>query len=81
VGNAAQLSVDLLAPVLDQGPSLGFLILGTGATQIFPDAKLRQHFAGTGLALEALDTGAACRTYNILLAEERIFAAGLIALA
>ena len=81
VDTLAQLSVDMLAPVLDRGPSIGFLILGTGATQIVPDTELRRHFAEIGLALEAMDTGAACRTCNILLAEERIFAAGLIALS
>lgn len=79
--NAAQLSAERLAPVLEHGPALGFLILGTGATQIFPDAALRRIFAEAGIGLEAMDTGAACRTYNILLAEERIFAAGLIALS
>ena len=41
---------------------------------------MRKAFAVAGLGLEVMDTGAACRTYNVLLAEERIFAAALIAL-
>jgi uncharacterized protein len=47
---------------------------------VFPDRALRGVFAAAGLGLEPMDTGAACRTYNILLAEGRVFAAALIAL-
>jgi uncharacterized protein len=81
VEDAAQLSEDAVRPVLDKGAALGFFILGTGASQIFPGASLRERFASAGIALEAMDTGAACRTYNILLAEERVFAAAMIALS
>jgi uncharacterized protein len=79
-GAAAELSAEVLRPVLDEGASLSFLLLGTGPAQLFPSPDLRQRFAAAGLGLEAMDTGAACRTYNVLLAEERIFAAALIAL-
>lgn len=79
VAAADALSLDSLAPVLG-GPSPSFLLLGTGATQIFPDPHLRAAFASAGIGLEAMDTGAACRTYNVLLGEERAFAAALIAL-
>ena len=37
------------------------------------------HSRETGLALEAMDTGAACRTYNVLLAEGRPVGAALVA--
>jgi uncharacterized protein len=77
--DAAALTGDQLRPVLERGAPLGFLILGTGAAQVFPSADLRRDFAETGIGLEAMDTGAACRTYNVLLAEERVFAAALIA--
>ena len=79
VASAAELSLDSLALVLN-APSPGFLLLGTGAAQIFPDPALRNAFASADLGLEAMDTGAACRTYNVLLGEERAFAAALIAL-
>lgn len=79
VTNADGVTEESLAPVLDSGSSLGFMLLGTGASQIFPDAQLRGAFAAAGLGLDAMDSGAACRTYNILLAEQRIFAAALIA--
>ena len=56
-----------------------FLLLGTGRSQVFPSLAVRQGFAAAGLGLEPMDTGAACRTYNILLAEHRQVAAALIA--
>jgi len=39
---------------------------------------LRAALRGRGIALEAMDTGAACRTYNVLLAEDRCVAAALL---
>ena len=66
VADAAVLNGDLLRPVLDRGAPLGFLILGTGPAQVFPSADLRRQFAEAGLGLEAMATGAACRTYNVL---------------
>ncbi|MBC8049465.1 MAG: Mth938-like domain-containing protein [Chitinophagales bacterium] len=57
-----------------------FFLLGTGATQIFPTAAVREAFELAGLGIEPMATSSACRTYNILLAEQRHFAAGLIAI-
>ena len=55
-----------------------FLLLGTGAIQIFPDPAIRAAFAAAGVGIEAMDTGAACRTYNILAAEGRHVVAALL---
>jgi uncharacterized protein len=79
VSDASQISRESLQPVLTYQPLPDFLVLGTGSAQLFPDRELRQAFAEAGIGLEAMDTGAAARTYNVLLAEERIFAAALIA--
>lgn len=68
-----------LAPVIEALAPPAFLLLGTGASQVFPSLELRAAFLEAGLGLEPMDTGAACRTYNILLAEERPVAAALIA--
>ena len=65
--------------VFREAGDIGFLLLGTGAVQIFPDPQIRAAFASRNLGLDAMDTGAACRTYNILLAEGRDVAAALIA--
>lgn len=55
------------------------LLLGTGRTQVFPSAETRKAFAEACIGLEAMDTGAAARTYNVLLAEQRAVAAALMA--
>jgi uncharacterized protein len=69
-----------LAPLASAAAGLPFVLLGTGATQVFPGPGIREVFAAPGIGLEVMDTGAACRTYNVLLGEGRIFAAALIAL-
>ncbi|MCF6282551.1 MAG: Mth938-like domain-containing protein [Candidatus Polarisedimenticolaceae bacterium] len=54
------------------------LILGTGKQQIFPTPSLFAALANKGIGIEVMTTAAACRTYNILLAEERPVAAALL---
>jgi uncharacterized protein len=54
------------------------VILGTGTRQRFPPASLLRPLVEAGISLEIMDTGAACRTYNILVAEGRAVAAALI---
>lgn len=67
------------ARVLAELPSPGVLLLGTGAGQVFPSPGLVKAFADKRLGLEPMSTGAAARTYNVLLAEKRLVAAALIA--
>lgn len=57
---------------------LEILLLGTGARLHFPSPRLIHALAQQGIGLEAMDTFAACRTYNILAAEGRKVAAALI---
>ena len=54
------------------------LLLGTGARQRFPHPSLTAPLAQAGVGLEVMDVQAACRTYNILVAEERKVAAALL---
>ncbi len=54
------------------------LLLGTGTRQRFPGAVLLRPLIEAGVGVEVLDTAAASRTYNILLAEGRNVAAALI---
>jgi uncharacterized protein len=54
------------------------VLLGTGARQRFPHPRLTAALAQAGIGLEVMDTQAACRTYNILVAEERKVAAALL---
>jgi len=67
--SVSDLSTDHLDPVFDLKPEL--VLLGTGDMQRFPSARVREAFAARGIAIEAMDLGAACRTYNILVQEER----------
>jgi uncharacterized protein len=53
------------------------VLLGEGEIQAAPSAWLRSSFRARGIALEYMNLGAACRTYNILANEERSVAAGL----
>jgi uncharacterized protein len=67
------------ARVFAEKGALNLVIFGTGRRQAMPGKALSGAFAAAGIALEAMDTGAACRTYNVLLAEGRLLGAGLIA--
>lgn len=78
-GDAGTLTVEALAAVLAEADDIGFLLLGTGRAQIFPAADIRQAFAAAGVGLEPMSTGAACRTFNVMLAEGRPVAAALVA--
>ena len=54
------------------------LLLGTGSRLRFPAAELLRPLVEAGIGVEVMDVRAACRTYNILLAEERKVAAALL---
>ncbi|HMI73400.1 MAG TPA: MTH938/NDUFAF3 family protein [Steroidobacteraceae bacterium] len=55
------------------------VLLGTGSRQIFPVASFGAQFLRAGIGFEVMDTGAACRTFNVLVAEHRQVAALLLA--
>ena len=57
---------------------LEILLLGTGPRQRFPHPRLTQALIRKRIGVEAMDLQAACRTYNILMAEERRVAAALL---
>ena len=80
VARAEELSLDNLAPLKQAGVPTEFLVLGCGARSIFVRPDLRAAIKAEGMALEVVDTGSACRIYNVLLAEGRRVAAALIPL-
>ncbi len=57
---------------------LEILILGTGPRLEWPDPALLAPLQALGIGVEVMDTHAACRTYNILMADQRRVAAALI---
>ena len=66
---------------LKQAPATTeLLVLGCGPRAAFIAPAVRSELKAAGLALEVVDTGSACRIYNVLLAEGRRVAAALIPL-
>ena len=72
------LIVDDFKKVLTVGPIVELLLLGCGKTTWFLPLPLRDELKEMGLVLEPMDTGAACRTFNVLLGENRRIAAALM---
>jgi len=74
-----EISFDNLAPVFDVADQLDVLLVGLGP-QIGPlDKSIRQALRERNIIVEAISTGSAVRTYNILLGESRAVGAALIA--
>lgn len=70
-----ELAEEDFAELLDASPEV--IVLGTGATNIFPPRELVFAMARRGVGFEVMDTGAAARTYNVLAGEGRQVAAVL----
>jgi uncharacterized protein len=54
------------------------ILLGTGQRQIFPAASFGAQFLRVGIGFEVMDTGAGCRTFNVLVGEQRRVVAMLL---
>ncbi len=70
---------ETLRPCVASGADVTVLLIGTGKLLVPVPAELRARLRAHGIGVEAMDTGAACRTFNVLLTEERAVAAALIA--
>lgn len=71
-------SLEALAAVLEYAPAIEFLIFGTGKRLTPLPPALRMALQQRGISADVMDTGAACRTFNVLLTEERRVAAALL---
>ncbi|HEX3848949.1 MAG TPA: MTH938/NDUFAF3 family protein [Steroidobacteraceae bacterium] len=47
------------------------VLIGTGSSQVFPPAQFRAQFLRANIGIEVMDSGAACRTFNVLVGERR----------
>lgn len=74
--SAEELQNTHFRPLLDDAPEV--VIIGTGDQQLFPDPAVFMTLMDMGIGYEVMDNSAACRTYNILLAEDRKVALALI---
>ena len=80
VANPSQLTAQAIAPVLAAGRAQSeFLLLGMGRANALAPRELREALSRAGIGLEFMDTPAAARLYNVLTAEGRKLACGLIA--
>ena len=70
-----RLTIAELEPALALEPTI--LVLGTGADQLLPDVDLMAAVAARSVGLEIMNTRAACRTFNVLLQEQRRVVAAL----
>lgn len=77
VAEAASVTSQSLLPIVEHG-GVDVLLLGLGRRMLLRTLELRTALLQMGIAVEPMNTGAACRTFNVLLAEERRVAAALI---
>jgi uncharacterized protein len=76
VSGADELTAAHTADIVALAPEL--VVLGTGVRQVFPAAEFGAQFLRAGIGFEVMDTGAACRTFNVLLTENRSVVALLL---
>jgi uncharacterized protein len=76
---AGDIDRESLAAVFAQADRIDVLIVGTGVDLVPLPRPLRVELSEARIVAEPMSTGAAVRTFNVLLAEERAVAAALIA--
>jgi uncharacterized protein len=79
VGSPVEISDKILSRVFAIAADLDFFIIGSGAASWRPPDALRARFQEAHIALDAMTTGPAVRTYNVMLMEGRRVGAGLVA--
>ena len=78
VGSIEDLSVASLSAVIQADPTIDILLIGCGKSMSLIQPALRDELKAAGIVIEPMDTGAACRTFNVLTTEDRRVAAALI---
>jgi uncharacterized protein len=81
VSNHTDVSVDSLAAATGSRQPAQILLVGCGPKFVPPPVELSNGLREYGFALEWMDTGAACRTFNVLLFDDRAVTAALIAVS
>jgi uncharacterized protein len=79
VSSVAEITAETLAPVFAVADDIDVLLIGLGTDIAAISRDLREALRERRVIVEAVNTGSAVRTYNVLLAEERAVAAALIA--
>lgn len=75
---AADLTLDDFKHIAETMPEAQIVLLGTGKTLQMLSPELRLELKDLPFTVDMMDTGAACRTYNVLMAEGRRVVAALL---
>ncbi len=78
VGSGAVLEPDDFEAVLRLSPAVEVLVVGTGPRMTLLSGAVRAALRAAGIGVDVMATGAACRTYNVLVSETRRVAAALL---
>ncbi len=79
VSRPEEVTLASLAPMLDEADRMDVLFIGLGTDIVRIDPDIVAAFRERGVIVEAIATGGAVRTYNVLMAEDRAVGAALIA--
>ena len=74
----SDLTIEHFQELIDDADNIDVILLGVGNQMKLFNPALKQELSEKGLALDVMDTGAACRTYNVLMAEGRRVVAALL---
>ena len=74
-----EVTAESLAHVCDAGDAIDILLIGSGHEVPRLDQSVRDALRPRGIVADVMDTGAACRTFNLLVADARRVAAAMIA--
>ena len=72
--------IESLLELFAETPKIQVLLVGCGDSPPFIPERIRKGFRKKCMTIDVMSTGAACRTYNVLLAEDRLVAAALVAI-
>ena len=75
IADPAEISAATLSQAIDLDPEI--LLIGTGSGKLLSDMRLIGELARSGIGTEFMDTAAACRTFNVLIHEQRSVVAAL----
>ncbi|MBL4667614.1 MAG: Mth938-like domain-containing protein [Sneathiella sp.] len=79
IGSIKDLTIESLEPIINATPPVEILLIGCGASMAFIEEDIRKALRAKGITIDSMDSGAAVRTYNVLLLERRRVAVALIA--
>lgn len=77
LSDIAELTVEHLSDIANTADDIEVLLIGCGPKMLLLPAPVRASFAGFPFSVDVMETGAACRTYNVLIGESRRVAAAL----